>query len=215
MGRLSAALLLSLMASGALAEGAGFAGKVGLLGFGVEYTQPFGAYIGLRIGANAFTYDYDGSEGGVDYDLELDLSSVSALFDWHPRGGSFRFTVGALANGNGIQAVSQEVPNIQVGDIVFAGDQVGTLTGDVEVDSAAPYLGLGWDWSKGGSGFGVYLDLGVISQGTPVATLTASGPLASDPLFQQELAKEQDEFNAAIEDFELFPVVALGFAYRF
>ena len=215
MGRIGIVLAAWLAAGGALADGAGLAGKVGLLGFGVEYTQPLGEHVSVRVGVNAFGYDYDGIEGGVEYDLELDLSSVAALVDWHPAGGSFRVTAGAMANGNSITAVSRDVPNIQVGDVVFAGDQVGTLTGDVEVDSLAPYLGLGWDWSRGSSGFGVYLDLGVVVQGTPVATLTADGPLATDPLFQQELAKELTDFNEAIEDFELFPVVALGFAYRF
>jgi hypothetical protein len=209
------AVLLGIFASGAMAEGAGVAAKAGLLGFGVEYSQPVGKNFALRLGANAFTYDYDGTEGGVDYDLELELSSFALLLDWHPMGGSFRLTLGGLANGNGIAAVSREVANIQIGDVVFAGDQVGTLRGDVEVDSVSPYLGLGWDWSRGGSGIGAYLDLGVLSQGTPVATLTADGPLAGSPIFQQELAKELAEFNAAIEDFELFPVVALGIVYRF
>jgi len=215
MERLAAAVLLSITASGALAEGAGLAAKVGLLGFGIEYTQPVGQVFSLRIGANGFTYDFDSTEAGIPYDSELELSSLSALLDWHPGGRGFRLTAGALANGNGIQAVSQEATNIQVGDVVFSGDQVGTLTGDVEVDSLAPYVGMGWDWSRGGTGFGVYLDVGLLFQGTPTATLTASGPLADDPLFQQELAKEEADFNAAVEDFDLFPVVALGFAYRF
>ena len=33
------------------------------------------------------------------------------------------------------------------------------------------------------------VDLGVLLQGTPEATLTASGPIASDPGFQQDLAR--------------------------
>ena len=62
---------------------------------------------------------------------------------------------------------------------------------------------------------GLNLDFGVLWQGDPEVTLAASGPLGSDPVFQESLEAERQELVEEVEDFKAWPVVTLGFVYNF
>ena len=59
------------------------------------------------------------------------------------------------------------------------------------------------------------ISVGVVFQGEPVVTLQADGEIADDPLFQQELQREQDELQEDLNDFTLYPVASFGLTYRF
>ncbi len=58
----------------------------------------------------------------------------------------------------------------------------------------------------------MYIDLGIMATGSAQAALTASGLIASDPTFQQQL---RQEVNDELDAFDLFPVLKIGFMYRF
>ena len=66
---------LALAASGtALADNNfGIGLKAGTLGIGLEGTWRPLPYVDLRIGANSYDFDYDGSRAGVNYDITLEL----------------------------------------------------------------------------------------------------------------------------------------------
>ena len=95
------------------------------------------------------------------------------LLDWFPIGSSgFRVTGGVLWNGNALVASSHS-SNLDIGETRYS----GVLNVDLELgDGAAPYLGLGWG-SGQETGFGFFIDAGVLFQGTP--SVSASGSLAS------------------------------------
>ena len=63
--------------------------------------------------------------------------------------------------------------------------------------------------------FGVTLDLGVISQGSPGVTLSADGPILGDPQFIQDIATEELQLEDDLDDFDLYPFASLGFIFRF
>ena len=52
-------------------------------------------------------------------------------------------------------------------------------------------------------------------QGSPTANLSATGPIASDPGFQADLAKEENNLQDDLDNFEYYPVISIGFNYRF
>jgi len=211
-------LLLAAAAAVALGAGGARAGEgpaVGVggstLGLGAWLGFAVGEQVGLRVAANGFDYDYDGTEAGIPYSLTLKLRSAGAFLDWHPGGRGFRVTVGILGNGNEITAKAEAQTSYVIGGTTYTAADVGTLTAQVDFRRAAPYLGIGWGGAIGGDGLGLYADLGVMFQGSPRARLsvTGSGVSAAD------LAQEQAEFQAAIDDYEYHLVLGLGVFHRF
>ncbi len=190
--------------------------KVSTLGLGLEAEKSFSDLIGGRLGVNYFTYDYNGTEDDIDYDFELNLKSLSVLLDWHPFQGSFRISGGAVFNGNTIDANAKSAETFDIGNSTYTGAQVGTLTGKIDFENIAPYLGLGWDTSFGkDKSFGFLFELGVLYQGSPKVALSADGPIASDATFQNELAAEEKDLQSDLDVFKVYPVVAIGLSYRF
>jgi hypothetical protein len=207
--------MMALHAGVVRAEGHAVAAKAGFLGLGVEYTYQLNERVGLRAGLNGSEYGFDGVESGIRYDFDLIWDSMSLAVDFHPRRSPLRITAGLLSNDNGLQAVSRSADDITVGGSTYTPAEVGTLTAAVEFDSTAPFVGLGWDWSRNKRRFGVSFDLGIVSQGEPRLTLVADGPLIGDPALQSDIDAEQVELQASLDDFDLLPYATLGFVFRF
>ncbi len=190
--------------------------KVSTLGIGVEVEQSFLDSFGGRIGVNYFSFSYDGTEEDIEYEFDLNLMSVSALLDWHPFQGSFKISGGVLFNNNDIDANAKRADTFKIGDTRYTAAQVGTLKGKVDFDDVSPYLGLGWDTSFGkDNSFGLTFELGAVFQGAPQVDLSADGPIAGNAVFQSELAKEEEKLQSDLDNFEIYPVIAFGFIYRF
>ncbi len=189
--------------------------SAGTLGVGLEiaHTLPVANLTG-RLAWNGFNYDYDDSIDGVDYELGLELGSVTALLDWRPWGRAMHFTAGLVFNDNAIDVVAAPAASYAIGGQTFDADQVGNLRGNVGFDDLVPYLGFGWNVPVAPK-TALSLELGVVFQGSPQLTLTADGTLSGETLFQGELAAEQAKFQDDIGKYEYFPVIALGVQRRF
>jgi len=211
---ISVAVLLA--APSVQADGLAVTAKAGTLGLGVELSGGASNQFNARLGANYFDYDFSEEYEGIDYDMELELRSVAALLDWHPAGGSFRFTGGMLFNKNELAADAKPDGSYEIGGTEYPAALVGDLTGDVDFDIHAPYVGFGWATDNGGDGgLGMSLDLGVAYQGSPDVVLAASGPISADPGFQADLYQEQQALADDLDEYKYYPVVAVGFNYRF
>jgi len=57
--------------------------------------------------------------------------------------------------------------------------------------------------------------IGAVYHGSPDVSLSASGPIASDSVFQTELAREVKDLNDKADSYKLYPVVQVGLSYRF
>jgi len=190
--------------------------KASTLGLGLEAEKSFLDSIGGRIGVNYFTYSYSGTEDDIEYDFDLNLMSLSALLDWHPFQGSFRISGGAIYNNNDLEANAKKSATLKIGDSTYTEAQIGTLKGKVDFNDVAPYLGLGLDTSFGkDKSFGFLFELGAVFQGSPQVDLSADGPIASNATFQSNLAKEEEKLQSALDNFEIYPVLAVGLSYRF
>ncbi len=190
--------------------------KAGLLGAGLEAGRSLSDSIGARIGINYFTYDYSATESDIEYDFSLGLKTLSVLLDWHPFRGSFRLSGGIVFNGNRLDASATSSDTYDIGDRTYTASEVGSLDGEIDFDDVAPYVGLGWDTSFGRKeGLGFLFEIGAIYQGSPRVDLSASGPIASDPDFINNLSKEEDNLQSALDNFTYYPVLAVGLSYRF
>lgn len=211
-----AVLLLGLMTAGSVAanDDLWLGLKAGTLGLGLEATWRPIYWLDIRAGGNAFDYDDEGSQAGVNYNATLQLETYYAtanlLFPVSP----FRITVGAFSNGNELQMVSMDSPAFDIGGGTFTQADVGTLRSTTFFEDVAPYFGVGFDFSVAGK-VGLNLDLGVLWQGEPVVTLTSDGLLANDPTFAAELEAERQQLETEFEDYKAFPVLSLGFSFNF
>jgi len=188
--------------------------KAGTLGLGIEGTWRPIPWFDLRAGLHSFEYDDDGSEAGIDYDATLDLRSTYATVNLLLPATPLRLSAGVFDNGNELRMVSTETGVFEIGGETFPAAEVGTLRGTASFDDVAPYAGIGFDFGLFGR-VGLNLDLGVLFQGTPDIALTADGPLANDPAFQDALATERAELEDEIDRYELYPVASLTFTFRF
>jgi hypothetical protein len=95
-------------------------------------------------------------------------------------------------------------------DFVVLTDRKANRAGDHDWDG---YRSLGLGFGRYGDGrVGVTLDLGVAFMGENDLLLSASGPIASDATFRQELEKERVSVEADLRRYtRLFPVLNLGF----
>jgi hypothetical protein len=210
------ALLLVFPFSLVYAQNISMALKASTLGVGLEAEKTFTDSFGGRIGINYFTYDDTWTKDDIDYNYDLNLLSVSALLDWHPFKGSFRISGGALYNGNDIDLDAKTVATYQIGGTTYTSANIGNLTGNVDFNDIAPYLGIGWDTTFGKSKkFGFLLELGAIYQGSPEVDLSISGPLSGNQALQNDLQTEEDNLQKELDNFEYYPVLAVGFNYRY
>ncbi len=209
-----AVLALSFGGTAAADNDFGVGVKAGTLGLGLEASwQPL-PYLELRLGATQYDFDDDGRQAGIDYDATLALEQYYATANFHFPISPMRVTAGLYSNGNELQMINNDLQDVEIGGIVYPGAGVGTLNSTTSFESTAPYLGIGFDFTLLGK-VGMNLDFGVLWQGDPGVTLTASGPLAADPGFQAALEAEREELEDEVSDFKAWPVVQLGFVYKF
>lgn len=190
-----------------LAGPVGIGVKLGTLGPGVEIGIPFTPNICARLGLNYFTYSYDTTQEGIEYDADLTLFSIGALIDWHPTGGIFRVSGGFIYNGNEVEGKAEG--DIEIGDNEYTDIEVKAT---VDFDEFSPYVGIGWDTSFGAEKqWGFICDLGIIYHGEPNVKIKATGT-GIDP---DDVEQEEEELEDNIEDFKWYPVITLGLIYRF
>ena len=188
--------------------------KAGTLGLGLEAIwQPL-PYLDLRLGANSYDYEDDGSQAGIDYDATLALDNAYVTGNFHFPVSPMRVTAGIYSNGNELEMLNDETGNLNIGGLNYPGAAVGTLTSVTSFGSTSPYLGIGFDFSLAGK-VGLNLDLGVLWQGEPDVTLEADGVLATDPGFLDALEIEREQLEDEVSDYKAWPVVSLGFVYNF
>ena len=198
----------------AVAQDHAVTAKLGMLGLGIEYAYPLSDRLAVRGGLYGSSFSFDDTRSEIQYDFEVDWDSISIALDYHPRKGPFRLTVGVLPNDNELSATGIASRNVTIGDTTYTPSEAGTLQAEIGFDAVAPFVGLGWDWSRG-KRFGVALDLGVLSQGSPRVSLSADGTLFGDPLFEAELAEEEVELEHSLRNLDLYPFAILGVVFRF
>lgn len=182
---------------------AGTNGVGGDIGWGVAPT------LSARIGYSGLNYDSDVSTTGVRYDGKLKLSNLSGLLDWSPL-GPFRLTAGIVGTNNKVDVTG--VP------ANAAASAAGTLSGTIELGKrTAPYLGFGYG-NVAGAGVNFYFDIGVMFQGSPKSTLTAtctSPGSAQCTSLQNSVAAEQMALDDKMSNYKYYPVASIGITIGF
>jgi len=190
--------------------------KAGTLGVGVEGRWSFLPWLDVRVGANRYDYDDDGSQAGINYDATFALDTFYATGNLRVPLSPFRLTAGAFDNRNEFLLGSRDTggANFNIGGASFSPADVGTVNAVASFDDVSPYLGIGYDVEIFGK-VGFNLDFGVLWQGAPTVSMQADGLAADQQVFLDALELERLELEDELNDFKAWPVVSLGFVYNF
>lgn len=209
-GAILAAVLLPLVTGTAVADSFAVGAKVGTTGLGIEATWRLTDSVNLRGGYYAFDYGTDVEETGVEYAGDLRLRNAALFADWHPFGGAFRLSAGGAQSGNEFKGSAEG--ELDVGENTYDSQ----LQAKVGWSGFAPYLGLGLGNAMRGGRLSFSFDLGVMFTGSPEVRLDG---LVNDPTqqaaFAEDLARERANLEDELSDAKYYPVVSVGFAYRF
>ena len=211
------AALIVFGGAGAVVGGTACDVRIGTLGAGVEVVQSLSEQFNVRIGANHAAFTLDGDLEDVKYKFDIDLNTVSLLFDWHPASGPFRLTAGGFYNGNEARGRATPSDWIDIGNSSYPPEFVGALNAKIDFEPLAGYFGIGFGNAVQGEGhWSALFDLGLMFFAAPEFTLTAEGPLAGYPAFQADLAQERQNIEDDVTSkITFYPVLSLGLAYRF
>jgi hypothetical protein len=207
--------------------------KVSLLGVGVEAATPITYRTNLRVGFNAFGYSRGFSNDGINYNADLTFRSFETHFDWFPFAGRFHLSPGLMVyNGNQIKANAAVASGQQftLGGTSYTSDSTNPITGTGKIgfNKVAPTFLLGWGnlLPRSNKHFSIPFEFGVLFQGSPQATLNLTGNacdanglgchnIATDTTFQNNVLAQQNKLNSDMSFFKVYPVISLGFGYKF
>lgn len=200
---------------------------LGSTGIGAHVTVPIAPEQGLelRLGTNYLRgYKFKKNTGQVAYDFKASLRTIDALLDWHPMQSGFRLTGGVVYNNNVVDGIGvpSRITTFSFENGSYSTSQIGRLIGQIDFDSVAPYLGIGWSMAGTGRGWSASSDLGVMYQGSPKTKLAFGGcslpgtgcalvANALTPLLAAEAKRVDDELRT----YRFFPVLRVGLSYRF
>lgn len=192
--------------------------RISTLGVGPELSVGFSDYLTTRVAGHWGEFSVDGDTSDVKWDTDLNLASGLATVEWNVFGGGFHIDVGVIVHDNYVDATAEPTGGtFTFNGTTYTAAQAGTVSGDVDFDnSVAPYVGIGWgNPVDNDTDLTFFCNLGVVFQGSPDVSLTATGTLANDPLFQQNLKYEEKELQDELDKFEYYPVITLGMSYKF
>ncbi len=189
--------------------------EIGTTGIGpvVSYTPSPKLNFSLSYG-RLYGDDNTLSGTGTDYAASLNFTNLAAIADWHPTEGRFHISAGAVFFDYKIRATgkAKNGTSYDIGGRTYSTPELTSLTGTSSKSSVAPYLGIGWTWQLGGSGFSLTTNLGLMYTGNYETKLTGTGPIVTDPTFITDLRREERDLA---KDFKFFPVIKVGCNYRF
>lgn len=202
------------------------------LGAGIEVATPLSRSVNLRTGINVFTFTYPFSLDGVGYDPRVHLKSVTGTIDWFLWHGSFHISPGILYAKNNFDATVSIGPgqNFELGPQSFlnsVGDPLHGTAALVFPHSVSPMLMMGFGNvlpRKSSRHVSIPFEFGVAYTGTSVIRVNLDGTVctsdgclsfASYPEAQSSLRQEVNDLNEILKRAPVYPIVSLGFAYRF
>lgn len=207
-------IAIAIVAATFPAQAAGVGLRAGTTGVGADVGWNLAPTLDARVGYSALSFSHTLNSTDVRYDAKLKLSNLSALVDFHPLPGAFRFTGGVIANSNKYNLTGTGT-SYRINGSTYSASDVG-LSGTVKSGrSVAPYLGIGYG-NVAGAGVNFYFDVGIMFMGSPKASLVAScGGSANCAQLRNDLNAEQARLQDDLNRFKYYPVANIGLTIGF
>ena len=212
----------------------GAAMKLSTLGGGAEVAVRVTHRSNVRAGFNVITYGRAFHKDGITYNGQLDFKTFEAHYDIFPWAKSFHISGGVLVYAVDPITATSLVPGNQsftLGGVSFISDPADPVTGNGKIvfNRAAPTVTFGFGNlvpRNASKHFSVPVEFGVAFQGSPKATLGLTGSacdstgvncraVASDPIIQSQILSEQNKINSSMSFFKVYPIMSVGFGYKF
>lgn len=204
---------------------------VSTLGAGFDLATPLARHFDLRGGANLMSFGYAFDVDGLHYESDIRLRSGNLRLGWFPRRRNFHISPGILYANNNVTAPSH-VPagaQFELGDEAFVNSVDDPVHGDARLifpRRVSPMLTFGLHNVLPGrhEHISVPLEFGVVYTGAPKIDVSLVGSAcATDGCFnfadnaeaQQSLKDEISDINNTLSSVPVYPVLSLGFGYRF
>ena len=208
-----------------------------MFGIGGEVAVRVNHHSNVRAGFNAISYSRNFDKDGISYAGQLNFKTFEAHYDYFPWAKSFHVSPGVLVYASDPITATASVSAGQSfslgGNDYTSGDLTGgspiTGTGKIKFNQAAPTITAGWGnlvSRKEGKHFIVPFEFGVAFQGSPKASLALAGTAcdqatltcadaATDPTIQSNVVSEQNKINSSMSFFKVYPIISVGFGYKF
>lgn len=190
---------------------------VGTEGIGGQLsTQLIRHTLDFNIGVSRFSHHFSFTADSTKFGANLRLGGEPIGFSWFPFHNGLKLDAGILINANHASVMGQ--PNsgntYNVNGHTYTSSQVGTLHGDTNFRTAAPYVGIGYGDPFAGGRWTFSVNAGVAFEGSPNVELTASGASGNQQL-QNDIKAEQAKVNNKLQFLQFWPQVSIGLTYRF
>ena len=211
----------------------GFGVKASLLGVGAEVALRATHRSNVRVGFNILGYSRDFEKDGINYDGHLNFRTVEAHYDIFPWAHSFHISPGVLTYIGTPVTAHALVPGDQsfsLGGVDYSSDpnHPASASGTVKFNRVAPMITMGFGnlVHRDSKHFTVPFEIGVAFQGAPVSNLSVAGNVcdepglncrnaATDPTVQSNIIEEQNKINNSMRWFKVYPIISVGFGYKF
>src|SRR5262249_44832367 len=146
---------------------------------------------------------------------------------------SFHLSPGLLVyNGNKVTANAAVAggQSFDLNDTTYTSDPTNSITGKGKIDfkKVAPIFTIGWGslLPRNGRHWSIPFEIGAAYQQAPRVALNLAGGVCdstglncvdagSDPTFQSNVQSEQIKINNDVAPFKFYPLISIGFGYRF
>ncbi len=211
--KITAFSILLLASSQSYAEklSFGLSAHGGLAGLGVAGLVNVNKNLVFRAGINKSEFSSDFNVDNVVYKANLNLDSTFALADWHPFSSSgLRLTAGVFLNGNSFTG-SAKAKGSDFGGTGAAANANVEIDTKIEFPSTAPYIGIGWgNTNNGKTGLTLGVDVGVMLQGAPTATVTQKTSVNG-----LNLGQEAADVSSQLASFDTYPIIMVSLGFQF
>ncbi len=167
--------------------------------------------------AGGLEWDGDYETDEVNYEGDLDISAAALKVDFHPFGGRFYVTAGAMlpdmeAN---VRGSAKDNQAFEFDGNTYTTAELGTVHGQLTVaDGVQPYAGLGWR-SSHTQGLSVFSELGVMAVDVAVDLRTSNDYESRNDEFREDLRREEQTLKDDADELPFYPVAVLGISYTF
>jgi hypothetical protein len=206
--------------------------KMSTLGAGIEGAVKVAPRINVRAGFNDFSYGRSFDNNGIHYDGNLTLRSASVNADFYVL-GPLHLSPGLLLYDGNRGSATASVPGGQtftLGSATYLSNPSNPANGSATLgfNAAAPefLIGFGNLVPRSRRRFTVNFEFGAAYQGSPAVKLNLGGGVcnpsgascvnaATDPAVQSNVEAQQAKLSRNLSFFRFYPLVSLGFGFRF
>ena len=177
---------------------------------GVDISYRQNSFIAYRLSAFTQPFDTKIKLKGIQYKTEDSSHSVGLLLDIFPFKNAFRISAGAYyfkldtALSTSVDAINPIYEEL-----------INQTSGKATWERLAPYIGLGWESTQQSeSSLGWHASLGALYMGKA----RVSFQLPDVPIPKRYVGRiqaEEDNIKSKVHKYTWYPVLSLGFTYRF